>query len=270
MHDSSKTYQELIEENALLKQRIQDLEYSEAERKHTEEALKESEANYRQLFDSAPAAIYRVDFRNGKFLKANAVFVEYLGYSHEELTSLSPYNMLTEESKKLFLQRMEKMALGEEVPETVEYEIVDKNGKHRCMYLHNRNIYDAEGHVVASDVVAHDITERKQSEKALRESEERFRSLVEMTSDWVWEVDRHGIYTYVSPKVKDLLGYEPEEVIGRMPFDFMPTDEAQRIAKVFSDIAKARRAFERLENVNLHKDGHRIVLETSGVPVFGE
>jgi PAS domain S-box-containing protein len=105
-------------------------------------------------------------------------------------------------------------------------------------------------------------------EKALRVSEERFRSLVEATSDWVWEVDRDGVYTYASPNVKDLLGYKPEEVIGKTPFDLMPKDKAKEIGTWFRDISRSRRPFSGLVNVNIHKDGREVVLETNGVPIF--
>jgi len=72
------------------------------ERKQTEEKLRESEANYKQLFDNAPSGIYQVDFRTGKLIKANDVFCEYFGCSQEEITSISPYDIMTEESKKGF------------------------------------------------------------------------------------------------------------------------------------------------------------------------
>ncbi|MBW2005174.1 MAG: PAS domain S-box protein [Deltaproteobacteria bacterium] len=104
--------------------------------------------------------------------------------------------------------------------------------------------------------------------EALSESEDRFRYLVETTSDWIWEVDQNSIYTYVSPKVKDLLGYELEEVIGKTLFDLMPADEAERVGGLFRDLVDSREPFKDLENTNLHKDGHHVVLETSGVPIF--
>lgn len=112
------------------------------------------------------------------------------------------------------------------------------------------------------------FVKRKQAKEALQNSEQRFRTLTESTSDWIWEVDENAAYTYVSPRVRDLLGFEPEEAIGKTPFDLMPPDEAKRMGKIFADIAKARKPFEGLENVNLHKNGHKVVLETSGVPVF--
>ncbi len=116
--------------------------------------------------------------------------------------------------------------------------------------------------------LVNEITQRKRAVETLMKCEQRFRSLVEATSDWVWEVDQNGIYTYSSPKVKELLGYEPGELIGKTPFNLMPTDEAERVGTIFRDIVASQKPFERLENVNLHKDGRLIVLETNGVPIF--
>ena len=115
------------------------------------------------------------------------------------------------------------------------------------------------------------VNEQLRSEMAQhQQSEERYRSLVETTSDLVWEVDHNGVYTYVSPKVMDLLGYTPEEVVGKTPFDLMPPDEAERVAKLFRGFVERREAFAALENTNLHKAGRPVVLETSAVPVFGQ
>lgn len=107
----------------------------------------------------------------------------------------------------------------------------------------------------------------KEKTAELRKSEEKFRGLTESTSDWVWEVNESGTYTYASPKVKELLGYEPQEIIGKSPFDLMPQEEATKVSEEFGAIINAGRPFIRLENTNLHKDGHLVVLETSGVPI---
>jgi len=107
-----------------------------------------------------------------------------------------------------------------------------------------------------------------QAEETSRESEERFRSLVEATSDWIWEVDAQGVYTYASPKVKELLGYEPAEVVGGTPFDLMPPEEAERVAAAVAPHLTQGEPFANLVKRNLHRDGHIVVLETSGVPVF--
>ncbi|RCJ24825.1 hypothetical protein A6770_04010 [Nostoc minutum NIES-26] len=112
------------------------------------------------------------------------------------------------------------------------------------------------------------LRELRQTEAALRHSEERFRNLVEASSDWVWEVDENTVYTYVSPKVRDILGYEPQAVLGKTPFDLMPPEEAERVGKVFAKITAAQEPFKCLEKINICKDNHLVVLETSGVPVF--
>lgn len=105
--------------------------------------------------------------------------------------------------------------------------------------------------------------------EALRASEDRFRGLVETTSDWIWEVDAEGSYTYSSPKVFDLLGYRPEEVVGkRKIFDFLLPAKSGRTRELFRELAHSHAVIERLESVNLRKDGRFVVLETSGIPVL--
>ena len=106
------------------------------------------------------------------------------------------------------------------------------------------------------------------SRSKLVESEERFRSLVESSSDWIWEVDTQGVYTYASPKILEILGYTPEEVIGKTPFDLMPADEGERVRAIFNDVVASRKPCNALANTNHHKNGQLVILETNAVPVF--
>ncbi|OEU59589.1 MAG: hypothetical protein BA870_02535 [Desulfuromonadales bacterium C00003094] len=114
------------------------------------------------------------------------------------------------------------------------------------------------------------LCERRVTTKALRKSEDRFRSLVETASDWIWEVDTTGRYTYASARVQDLLGYAPAEVLGKTPFELMPLAIAKKSQEKFQSFADSGQPFYLMENVNLHQDGREIVLETSGVPFFDE
>ncbi len=109
---------------------------------------------------------------------------------------------------------------------------------------------------------------RNQAERRIVQNEQRYKTLVETTPDWVWEIDGNGIYTYSSPRIKELLGYNPEEVIGKTPLDFMPPDTAKNIIKQFKKIIGDKKPFHGVENINLHKNGKKVVLETSGVPIF--
>lgn len=107
------------------------------------------------------------------------------------------------------------------------------------------------------------------SSAAMRRELARLREMLEQNSDWIWEVDAQGRYTYASRQCVALLGREPEEVLGRTPFDFMPPDEAERVGRIFGAIAAEQRPFTQLLNRNLRKDGSLVVLETSGVPLLG-
>ena len=108
--------------------------------------------------------------------------------------------------------------------------------------------------------------ERAQS--ALHEKDERFSNVIESSQNWIWELDARGVYTFASYQLKDTLGYSPEEIIGKTPFDLMPAAEADRVRKIFDAISSKRAPFTRLENTNLHKDGRLVVLESNGVPFY--
>ncbi|NTW16433.1 MAG: PAS domain S-box protein, partial [Syntrophaceae bacterium] len=189
MNEHERTNPELAEENALLKLRIQELERSAMAHAQTEEALQKSEANYRHLFENAPSGIFQANFRTGKFTKANDAFCAYLGYGQEEIDSLSPYDVLTDEGKQLFSERVSKMLLGNKVPENPEYEIIERNGKRRWVQLITKNFYDSEG-LAGADVVAHDITKRKHAEEALQQAYDELERRVEDRTKEVWRINR--------------------------------------------------------------------------------
>jgi PAS domain S-box-containing protein len=120
----------------------------------------------------------------------------------------------------------------------------------------------------ANIALTREISERKQVEEALWESRQQFQGLVETLYDWVWEVSPEGRYTYISPRIKDILGYEPEEVIGKSPFEMMPAEEWQRVSEIFETLRAEQKPITSLENINLHKDGHPVIMETSALPFY--
>jgi len=113
-----------------------------------------------------------------------------------------------------------------------------------------------------------DITDRMKAEAALKESEARLSDITLSMADWVWEVDENGVYTYCSPKVFEILALSPENVLGKTPFNFMPPDEAKRVAAIFSEIASNKLPLKDLENWIITNDGKQICLLTNGVPIL--
>ena len=151
-----------------------------------------------------------------------------------------------------------------------DYRIVAKDGTERWVEDHTQIIRDDAGQITHYLGYVLDVSARKKAEETLRESELRFKGIAESMSDWIWEVDAQGVYTYCSGRVEDILGYRPEEIVGRTPFDLMPVDEAERIANIFADIVAKRAPIKNLENWNLAKDGRRVCLETSGIPLLDD
>ncbi len=117
--------------------------------------------------------------------------------------------------------------------------------------------------------VVRDIAERRRIEGALWAGEARFHGLLEALGEWLWQVDTNGVYLYVSSKVKDILGYEPEEMLGKTPFDLMQPEEAERVAGIFGPLASAQQPIVALENTSVHKDGHPVVFEMNALPFYG-
>ncbi|MCJ7545867.1 MAG: PAS domain-containing protein, partial [Deltaproteobacteria bacterium] len=115
-----------------------------------------------------------------------------------------------------------------------------------------------------------EIERRAQAEEFLRESEERLRDITFNMADWVWEVDEHGVYTYSTQNCLDFLGRSREDVIGKTPFDFMPPEEAKRVAAIFSEIAANKAPIKDLENWNIGKNGESICFLTNAVPLLDE
>lgn len=95
-----------------------------------------------------------------------------------------------------------------------------------------------------------------------------FRDLVETNTDLIWEIDRNGAYTYISPNIRDILGYEPEELIGKTPFDFMCSPDALRVAEIWGSLAGKQLPFTCLEHRSRHKNGQYMMLESSGIPII--
>ena len=163
---------------------------------------------------------------------------EFLGCSQEEISSISAFDVLTDESKHLFLERQTRIAAGEKVTANPEFEIVDKKGNRRWIQLTSNNIYDADGMVIGADVVAHEITDRKRMEALLRKSEEYFKAITESASDILIIVDKQGTIKYTTPSTERILGYTPDELMGKSAFDFIIPDDQPRAAEDFEQAGR--------------------------------
>ncbi|MDH4252759.1 MAG: PAS domain S-box protein, partial [Nitrospira sp.] len=275
------------ERTAKLEQVVTDLRKEVERRQQAESALKTSEQRYQSLYEQNPFMYFTLTVE-GTVLSVNQFGADQLGYQKEDLVGRSILNVFDTKDHQTVLTQLKASVASPYTLCQWEIQKTRKDGTRLWVRERARAIYDLAKQPLVL-ISCEDITERRdaedrlrdnetrwiageldrqESEQALRASELKFRTFVETTRDWVWEVNEHAIYTYASPRIREILGYEPEEVIGKTPFDLMPPDEAIRVAGLFGPIAAARQPFTLLENTNHHKNGRLVVLETSGTPIF--
>jgi PAS domain S-box-containing protein len=114
----------------------------------------------------------------------------------------------------------------------------------------------------------HQISLRRSSERSLLSSRARFRDIAISMGDWIWEIDSQGTYCYCSEKVFDLLGFTPQEVLGKTFFDFMENEQAESTRKLLFQNQQNGTAFKDHEAWVSHKNGTPVCLSNSGVPIF--
>jgi PAS domain S-box-containing protein len=238
------------------------------ERKRTEDALRASEERFRTMADQAPIMI-GVTNEKGEITFLNQAWLDFRGRTLEEEAGWNWAEEVHPEDRDRVVTAMQS-AIERRERYSLEYRIRDCRGDYRWVLDTASPLLRPDGEPRGYIGTALDITERKRAEEAVAESRKRYRGLVEKINDWVWEIDADGVYTYASPRVLELLGYAPEEIVGKTPFDLMPPAEAQRVWNAFQPIWLERKPLELVENTLVRKDGRLVTVETSGMPVFAE
>ncbi len=231
----------------------------ERERRHGR-ALAESEARYRTIFESAVEGIFQ-STPEGRLLAANPAMARIAGYASAEdmLRAARDLRLGYRDPSRRddFRRRVEADGYVNEF----EYELVRRDGS--CVWVSEnaRAVRDEGGGIVAYEGFITDITERKRTEAALRESEGRYRkaaaelgAIVDESLDVICSLDREGRFVHVSAAAEQVWGYRPEELIGRVARDLTHSDDLERTREAMERVMQGEptRAFE---NRNLRRDG---------------
>ena len=211
------------------------------ERKQVERALRESEKRFRQLFEQSVDAVLVHD-ETGRMIDCNSEACRSLGYSREELLSLSVKDLATDlvsESEKQTLKGTtlwERSMKGEPGTGAEGLHYGEHRRKDGASFPVEVRVgaanYGGKPMILAS---ARDISERQRAVDALRESEERFRSLVQNASDVITVFDAAGTINYESPSVERVLGYQPEELVGTNVFDYIHPEDLEHVRETFAE-----------------------------------
>ena len=188
------------------------------ERKAMETALRESERRLRTVMSSLPGMAYRGLMQSGRPMEFVSEGCQSItGYSAKELREGGgvSYGQLVFEDDRPAVSEAITSAVADDGSFEVEYRIRAADGKERWVWERGRAVGTNDDNVVLLEGFINEITDRKQAEHALRESEHRFRSFVENAGDIVFAIDPRGILTYISPNFERLLGFSPEGLIGQ-------------------------------------------------------
>ena len=225
-----------------------------------ERALKEKGEMLRALFNATHDLILLIK-KDGTILEYNETMEKALGVKREEAIGKSIYDYKYLLDEKTFKRRIGYL---KEVIETKKPVHFIDSRKGRWFDNTYYPILNEDGEVIQVAIFAKDITE-------LKEMEERLKQVIENVNEWVWEVDENGLYTFSSPAIEKILGYKPEEIVGKKHFyDLFHPEDRERLKREAFKNFKEKKPFRSFLNRNLHKNGEERWLLTSGVPVLDE
>lgn len=237
------------------------------ERRKAEAALKEREELFEQLAENINEVFYIRE--ENEFLYINPNFESVWGMPREAiyrnskafLDSVHPHDK-ARVARATEIERTEKSGAFNE-----EFRIIRPDGEIRWIWTRSFPVSTAGPRTRAAGI-SEDITERKRAEEALKESEERFRSITEQITDTIFLIDRQGVITYISPIAEEIFGFSIEEMLNRSVMSFI--DEESRKSAYSAFLATTEKGIPTI-NLRLklkHKDGSTILGELSGKEYF--
>ncbi len=226
------------------------------ERTTAEQELRRLHGELETLVASSPLGIISFG-RSGLVETWNEAASAILGWSAAEAIG-KPLNTLFSESE----------LVGVETRNGVEHELRRRDGTQINVSFSSAGLYAANGRLNGILGIIQDVTEHRRAERALRESEERFRSIVETTTEWIWAIDLEGRVTYSNPAVNEVLGYRVDQILGVNTFDLMHEETHLAVADRFQRAKAKQVGWTDVVLQMRHRNGSWRYLECNGVPHF--
>jgi PAS domain S-box-containing protein len=233
-----------------------------SERKRTEETLKHSEERYRTILDEMEEGYYEVDIA-GNFTFVNDAMCCILGYSRDELIGMNYKTYTPKEDVKTIFEAYNRVyRMGEPL---TWFPMVEVRRDGTRLYVEDSvfPIKNDTGEVIGFRGVSRDVTGRKRAEEALRQSEERYRSILEEMEDSYFEVDLGGHLTFVNNAVCRDLGYSTEELVGKSYEVFTVEEDIESVFQVFNEVHRTGVPNKGFAWKTVRKDGTHGFVETS-------
>ena len=181
------------------------------------EVLRESEKQFKELWDNAPVAYHILDTK-GFVINVNQTEAKMLGYTREEMVGKSIFEFILPEQQAKAQKRFRLKMLDQSVPKADDRIYVKKDGARIYVDIDDIVERDSDGKIIGVRTTMVDITERKMAEDSLRESEEKFRNLAEQSPNMIF-INKNGRVVYANEKCEEMMGYS-REAIYSAGFDF--------------------------------------------------
>ncbi len=247
-------------------------------RMRAEEGLRQSRDQLAAILQGVTDGI-TVQEASGKVIYANDAAARYSGYSSAEALlaattdeARGKFDIMDEAGEPVQLAQLpgRRALLGEQPPETMLRFRAHESGEERWSIINATPIFDGRGAVRFAINIFRDITESRNAEMALRASEQRFRSLIEKSSDAIALIDAEGIVQYAGPSTEQVLGYTAEELVGRSAFDLIHPDDRERTMHFLGGLLDQPGASSTTQYRLLRKDGSWRWFEGTGTNLLDE
>jgi PAS domain S-box-containing protein len=231
------------------------------DRKLAEQAMRESEQKYRTLFEGSKEPLFIIA-RGGTFVDTNKAMVELLGYdSKEDL-------MKVESMEQVYFNpedhtRIQEMLAKQDYVKDVEKELRRKDGGKIYTLLTASTRKDSKGNVIGYRGTIQDITGRKLAEEALRQSEEKYRNILETMEEGYFEVNLAGNFTFVNDALAADFGHSREELIGMNNRQYTDKEAAKGLFQIFNQVFRPGEPVKEYNLAIIRKDGAKGFVEVS-------
>jgi PAS domain S-box-containing protein len=236
------------------------------ERKQAEYVLRQSEERYRNILENIQEGYFEVDLA-GNFTFFNDSLCQTLGYSREELMVMNNRQYTDKEHSKKLFQAFNKVYNTREPTEGFDLQIIKKNGDKRYIEASVSLQKDSSDKPIGFRGIVRDVTERKQAEEALHESEYKYKSLIENIPGIILTIDLEGTITFVSRRTNEILGYEDSEMINMAIFNFIPEEDHQRAMESLQKGMKGGK-IKHFQIPMITKSGEKVSFESSFTRIY--
>ena len=260
--EKAKREKELVIANAEKANVNKELTIQITERKQAEKALFESEERFRLLFNQAPLGYQALDF-DGNFMEVNQTWLDTLGYTREEVIGKWFGDFLSPAYQDGFLKRFPIFKAEGKIHS--EFEMVHKNGNKLFIAFEGKIGYDNNGEFKQTHCILQDITENKQKEEELKNSEAKHSSMISNISDVIGIIGLDGFMKFKSPNVEKWFGWQPQDLVGTDGFSNVHPDDLERLQQEFVTLLEKENLTTKVEFRYKCKDGSYKPVELNAI-----